>query len=65
MVAEAVVPSAATMPSPLVTIIRVIWCFWFSTAPSISRSLPPTTDCADCPDACAITLVSSSIWNQL
>jgi hypothetical protein len=53
------------MPSPLVTIILVIWCFWFSIAPSTSRSLPPTTDCADWPEAWAIALVSSSIWNQL
>jgi hypothetical protein len=45
--------------------MRVIWCLVFSTAPSISRSLPPTIDCADWPEACAIALVSSSIWNQL
>ena len=37
--------AAATMPSPFVTTWRVIWCFVFSIAPSISRSLPATTDC--------------------
>src|SRR4029077_10865629 len=42
--ADAVVSQAATTRSPLVATMRESWWRVFSRAPSISRSLPDTTD---------------------